>query len=189
MQGFQPKFTYCLIALCILVAIFTQWGEHFDRLRPFLITNYVNHGLSEISDGEVWRLISPVFIHFGILHLALNMVWLWQLGQLVEYSKSPAALMLILFSTGVTSNLVEFYATGPLFGGMSGVIFALLVCQLSFFTFLHQRAPAYSVTLNHSFLRIWHYLYGAFSSESRLVASHSRSRTPSMMTISLPQLQ
>lgn len=125
-QGFHPKTTYGLIAVCVLVALYSGFGERFDTLRPLLITNYLDAGLPEVSRGQVWRLITPMFIHFGMLHIALNMIWLWQLGGAIEFARGARVLLILVFSSALASNVAEFYATGPLFGGMSGVIFALL---------------------------------------------------------------
>ncbi|MFT5110880.1 MAG: GlpG protein [Parasphingorhabdus sp.] len=124
--GFHPKLTYVLIAICVLVAVITRAGDQFELLRPLLITNFVDAGLPEFFEGQIWRLITPIFIHFGLLHIGLNMIWLWQLGRLIEYAKGPLVLLTLVFITGIGSNMAEFYASGPLFGGMSGVIFALL---------------------------------------------------------------
>ncbi len=124
--GFHPRFTYVLIALCVLVALYSRFGANFDALRPLLITNYLDAGLPEVSSGQYWRLLTPMFIHFGIMHITLNMLWLWQLGGAIEFTRGPRVLLTLVVVSALTSNLAEFYATGPLFGGMSGVIFALL---------------------------------------------------------------
>lgn len=124
--GYVPRFTFALIGVCVLIALYTRFGAHFDALRPLLITNYVDAGLPEVRSGQWWRLVSPILIHFGILHITLNMLWLWQLGQIIEYTRGVRVLATLVLASGVASNLAEFYVSGPLFGGMSGVIFALL---------------------------------------------------------------
>jgi GlpG protein len=124
--GFVPRYTYAIIVLCVLVSLYTRFGNDFDSLRPLLITNYVDAGLLEIRHGQVWRLITPIFIHFGVLHIALNMLWLWKLGEAIEATRGPVVLIGLILTSAILSNLAEFYASGPLFGGMSGVIFALL---------------------------------------------------------------
>ena len=124
--GFVPRFTYAIIAACVLIALYTRFGNDFDSLRPLLITNYVDAGMIEVRHGQVWRLITPIFIHFGFLHIALNMLWLWQLGGAIEYTRGPSVLVNLILVSAIISNWAEFQASGPLFGGMSGVIFALL---------------------------------------------------------------
>lgn len=124
--GYHPRFTYVVIGICVLFALYSRFGANFDSLRPLLITNFVDAGLLEIRHGQWWRLITPIFIHFGMLHIGLNMLWLWQLGGLVEYTRGAVVLLPLILLSAVLSNVAEFYASGPLFGGMSGVIFALL---------------------------------------------------------------
>jgi GlpG protein len=124
--GYHPRLTYGLIILSILVALWSNFGDNFDHIRPLLITNFVNAGLLEVSEGQLWRLVTPIFVHFGILHIGLNMLWTWQLGTLIEYRRGTVLLAALVIVSGVISNLAEYYASGPAFGGMSGVIFALL---------------------------------------------------------------
>lgn len=110
----------------MLVGVYSRWGAHLEALRPFLITNYRGLGLIEVGNGEVWRLVTPIFIHFGLMHVLLNMLWLWQLGGLVELHRGRAALIGLVLVSSVLSNLSQFHFSHGLFGGMSGVVFALL---------------------------------------------------------------
>ncbi len=74
--------------------------------------------------GEFWRLLTPIFIHFGVLHLVFNMMWLYQLGCMTKHGKGIAALFLLVVVTGIFSN-AQYLIGGPQFGGMSGVVYAL----------------------------------------------------------------
>jgi membrane associated rhomboid family serine protease len=76
--------------------------------------------------GEVWRLVTPVFLHFGYMHLIFNMVWLWELGGVIENTKGPFQLLLMSIVIGVGSNVTQYVIDGPYFGGMSGVVFGFL---------------------------------------------------------------
>ena len=121
-----PPLTTALVAICVVIARASGFGRSLAALSPFLITRYQDAGLPEIVAGQYWRLITPVFIHFGILHITFNMLWLWQLGSAIEQRQGWRDLTLLMVVIGVTSNLAQFYATGPLFGGMSGVVYGLL---------------------------------------------------------------
>jgi GlpG protein len=77
--------------------------------------------------GQYWRLLTPVFLHFGWLHIAFNSLWLWELGGKVEARMGSWMLALLVVVVGVGSNTTQFLYTGPaLFGGMSGVVYGLL---------------------------------------------------------------
>jgi GlpG protein len=55
--------------------------------------------LSEIRHGEVWRLITPMFIHFGELHIFFNMLWLLDLGSMIEGRQSSWHMGKVQLST------------------------------------------------------------------------------------------
>ncbi len=104
------------IANKLSINSFAPSGENYIRYEP---------GLADIRRGEVWRLITPIFKHFGPLHLVMNMWITYQFGLLLEpFLKSWRFLILVLF-IGVVSNVSQYLLAGPTFGGMSGVDFGL----------------------------------------------------------------
>lgn len=86
------------------------------------------------KDGEWWRLGTAMFLHFGLLHLAVNMWALWDAGRLVERLYGSLRLAALYFASGLTGNLLSLIVQGDraVSGGASGAIFgvygALLVC-------------------------------------------------------------
>ncbi|MBK7422426.1 MAG: rhomboid family intramembrane serine protease [Propionivibrio sp.] len=86
------------------------------------------------QDGEWWRLGSALFLHFGVLHLVMNMWALWDGGQLVERMYGHLRFAAIYFISGITGNLLSLVSHHgqAISGGASGAIFgvygALLVC-------------------------------------------------------------
>lgn len=86
------------------------------------------------QDGEWWRLGSAMFLHFGALHLMMNMWALWDGGQLVERMYGPIRFASIYFLSGIAGNLLSLVSHHgqAVSGGASGAIFgvygALLVC-------------------------------------------------------------
>ena len=81
--------------------------------------------LPEVRDGEVWRLITPIFLHGDFMHILFNMMWLAQLGRFIELRFGSAKLLALILAVGVGSNLAEYWWKGPYFGGMSGVNYGL----------------------------------------------------------------
>jgi len=81
--------------------------------------------LPEVREGQVWRLITPIFLHGDIMHIAFNMMWLFQLGRFIETRFGPWKLLAIILAVGIGSNLAEYLWSLPNFGGMSGVNYGL----------------------------------------------------------------
>jgi GlpG protein len=126
--------TLTLIGVSIAVALVTKLGADERLVQPLAITQYWHDGhyfesgtmLPEIRRGEVWRLFTPMFLHFGILHIFFNMLWLRDLGSMVEARKNSWTLLLLVLVLAGTSNLTQYLVSGPFFGGMSGVVYGLL---------------------------------------------------------------
>lgn len=81
--------------------------------------------LPEVRRGQLWRLISPSFIHDGPLHLLMNMLLLAQLASAIEARYGWNRLLVLILTVGVFSNLLEYIFNSPAFCGMSGVVFGL----------------------------------------------------------------
>lgn len=79
------------------------------------------------KDGEWWRLGSAMFLHFGLLHLALNMLALWDGGRLVERMLGHARFLAVFFASGLSGNLLSLIAQGDraVSGGASGAVFGV----------------------------------------------------------------
>lgn len=86
------------------------------------------------QDGEWWRLGTALFLHFGAVHLTLNLWALWDAGQLVERMYGHARFTCIYFASGLTGNLLSLVAHRGLAisGGASGAIFGLFGALLIF---------------------------------------------------------
>jgi GlpG protein len=118
--------TIALIAISVAVTFFSQFGKSEDMLAPFLMAD-ARGGWTAIASGEVWRLITPIFIHFSLLHILFNMMWMWDLGKLVETRRGAVFLASFVLIDGVVSNVAQYLMTdNPMFGGMSGVVYGLL---------------------------------------------------------------
>lgn len=80
-----------------------------------------------LSHGQYWRLITPIFLHFGWVHITFNMLWLWELGRRIEVQGGSLHLLCVVLFVGAASNLYQAASTPfAFFGGMSGVIYGLL---------------------------------------------------------------
>jgi GlpG protein len=115
-----------VISAIVYVLMRVQAGER-TWLSWLFISSQGSASLPEVRGGQVWRLITPIFLHFGILHILFNMLWLRDLGGMIEGRQGTKSLALLVFGLAAGSNLAQFYiGQSPLFGGMSGVVYGLL---------------------------------------------------------------
>lgn len=118
--------TIALIAISAVVAFMTNLGASMAALQPLLISPIYQDGLTDVFAGQVWRLVTPIFIHFGLMHFIFNMMWVWDLGKLIEMKKGPVFFLGFIVLVGSASNLAQYLLThSALFGGMSGVVYGL----------------------------------------------------------------
>lgn len=127
--------TALILLLCLAVAAVSVLGDNLQAMRWLTFQDFVVEGdqawfrpwLQTLAGGQVWRLITPMFLHFGVLHLAMNSLWFWELGRRVEWRQGSAGLLGLVLVFSVVSNLSQYAWSGPsLFGGLSGVLYALL---------------------------------------------------------------
>jgi rhomboid protease GlpG len=119
--------TYLLIAASVAVTLYSGFGEDMNRLQPFFISAYGRGAgfLPEVFSGQVWRLFTPALIHFGPLHLFFDMLWLFYLGGMIESRQGHTFFVLLVLALAVGSNVAQYTFQGPMFGGMSGVVYGL----------------------------------------------------------------
>ncbi|MGE8479559.1 MAG: rhomboid family intramembrane serine protease [Pseudomonas shirazensis] len=134
-QARACKVTAGVLLLCVVVAAITGLGDNLSTLSWFTFLDFRVQGeylyftslAQGLSDGQWWRLISPMLLHFGFLHLAMNGMWYWELGKRIELRQGPWLLLLLTLLFSLISNLAQHLVGGPsLFGGLSGVLYGLL---------------------------------------------------------------
>ncbi len=126
--------TLSLIALSALFSLLIGFGSDLRQMALFSFTSFEVFGqqarwhtlAAMLATGELWRLITPVFMHFSLLHIMFNLLWVWVVGVRVEPEQGSLPFLGLVLFSGVLSNLAQFVVSGPMFGGMSGVVFALL---------------------------------------------------------------
>jgi rhomboid protease GluP len=81
-----------------------------------------------VTRGQVWLLLSSMFLHAGFIHLALNMLSLYFLGSFVEQAFGKGRFLALYLSSGLAGGIAYLYFgafEGPVVGA-SGAIFGLL---------------------------------------------------------------
>jgi GlpG protein len=154
----KPRLTLALIGISVLVAILTNFGEvktdhpiyqalQFVSIsedaaleRKFSSVEQVSFRLASISRGEIWRTVTPIFIHYGVIHILFNVYMIFQFGKVIENRYGIVKYGMLVLATAVISNLAQGtvpsgiggsppYLVGSLFissfGGLSGVVYGL----------------------------------------------------------------
>jgi len=70
--------TMAILILCVAAAMVTQLGQNAERTGWLLIS------MGKVADGQIWRLFTPVFLHFAPWHLLFNLLWMQDLGSALE---------------------------------------------------------------------------------------------------------
>ncbi|WP_166361890.1 rhomboid family intramembrane serine protease [Pseudomonas akapageensis] len=124
-----------VLLLCLVVAGLTWLGDNLQTLHWLTFLDFRVGGeyiyftpLAEsLAAGQWWRLVSPMLVHFGILHLAMNAMWYWELGRRVELRQGGWSMLGLTLVMSLVSNYAQYLFGGPsLFGGLSGVLYGLL---------------------------------------------------------------
>jgi membrane associated rhomboid family serine protease len=103
------------IAILAIGVTIAWWSK--ANISPFFPT-------AMIRRGEIWRLLTCIFPHGDILHLAFNVYWLWTFGGVIERAYGHFRTALLIFLLAVGSSALEFaFARGGI--GLSGVGYGL----------------------------------------------------------------
>jgi membrane associated rhomboid family serine protease len=121
--------TRLIIAVNVIAYVWVLTGTRLSSVAGSINSNELDMGLSQIfiDNGEWYRIISSGFLHFGLIHVGMNMLLLWQLGQLLEPALGRARFTLLYFTAmvgGATGALLM--NPNGLTGGASGAVFGLM---------------------------------------------------------------
>lgn len=159
-QGRQTRtpVTVSLILLSIGVAVVTRLGLDENAVSRFLFAEwYLDDQSRRVAYDTLWgifkkheyyRLVAPIFLHFGPFHLLFNMSATYAYGRAIEQRSGSGRMIGIVLLIALVSNLAQYYWTGPTFGGMSGVDFGM-------FGFLWMKSrfdPAYGVGMGRDYI-------------------------------------
>ncbi|MDP4143760.1 MAG: rhomboid family intramembrane serine protease [Bacillota bacterium] len=130
----KPVITYGIIVINIIMFMIEAYlsGNPLDidiNILSFLGAK--NNVL--ISQGQYFRLITAMFLHGGLVHIALNMYSLYSVGPLVEEVYGRNKYIIIYLLTGIAASLSSFiFSPNTISVGASGAIFGLLGAVLIF---------------------------------------------------------
>jgi rhomboid protease GluP len=123
----RPVVSYTLLAITILVYLAQMASQQLlGSDIPALMGMKVN---DLIAEGQLWRLITPVFLHGGILHIGFNMYALFILGPGLERYFGHGRFLVLYFLAGFAGNVLSFMFSAAPSLGSSTAIFGLLGAQ------------------------------------------------------------
>lgn len=142
--------TALLFSACLVVAVVSGLGSYPGRVAflfyPLLVSDGVLNLLADINSlADLGRTITPMFLHFGELHLIFNMLWLWYFGRQLESIQSILSFTILILVMSFVSNTTQYMVNDANnFGGMSGVVYGLV----SYTWVIHKLMPKSYLSLN-----------------------------------------
>lgn len=113
--------------------------------------------------GEWWRLITPMFLHIGFMHLALNSLILYFLGSELEMFIGHLRFFILYFLSGILGNVASFALTNSLSAGASTAIFGMFASTLVLAKLYPYHTGIQLLSRNYLTLIILNVLFGFFS--------------------------
>lgn len=133
--------TACIVILMIVVFFITSFGRYMDKAKIlyFSDVDYVRsvkanrfievaqykNNMDRINSGELWRLVTPSFLHKNLVHFLLLLAFLFQFGRTIEEISGRTYLLAMFFVSAIVSNFLEFKISNAHFGGMTGTVYCL----------------------------------------------------------------
>lgn len=111
--------TLTVMAACVLVFILMQVLGDGAVMRLLSWPDADQH-------FELWRWFSHALLHFSLLHILFNLMWFWYLGGTLEKRLGSGKLFVIMLISALLSGWMQAKFSGVLFGGLSGVVYALM---------------------------------------------------------------
>ncbi|MBK1784526.1 rhomboid family intramembrane serine protease [Prauserella cavernicola] len=140
----RPVVTPLLIAINVLVYIVTvvqAGGDPMNNGASQLSQDGVLWPIGIAAGDEWWRLVTSGFLHYGLLHIAMNMLALWVLGRDLEILLGRVRFLAVYFVSllgGATAvfvfgeaNTPTAGASGAIYGLMGGILIAVLRLRLN----------------------------------------------------------
>ncbi|MCG9697986.1 rhomboid family intramembrane serine protease GlpG [Shewanella sp. Isolate11] len=114
--------TLAIIAVCVVIFL----GFNLGFANPIFEHLSFFGAVPDSGLAQFWRVFTPSLMHFSAMHIIFNLLWWWYLGGKIENKIGVAPLLIILVVAGTLPNIVQYYLAGPNFGGLSGVVYAVV---------------------------------------------------------------
>ncbi len=151
-QAWYTPITFVLTVICLIVAVISNLGRQAGNVEylfyPLLATSGVTELIGSIDSlPELLRTVTPMFLHFGEIHLVFNLLWLWYFGKQLEPNLPVVQYSLLILLLSFFSNTAQYLVLGyNNFGGMSGVVYGLV----SYTWIIHSLMPHSRLMINNA---------------------------------------
>jgi rhomboid protease GluP len=132
MRERRSRFPATIALVIVIVLVFA-----IELVTGIPLTQMFANASWLVWRGEVWRLVTAMFLHAGLLHLVVNLISLFQLGRFYELMFGTRRFLFIYFTTGLAASLASVFWTRAASVGASGAIFGVLGA----FIFSIRRSP------------------------------------------------
>jgi rhomboid protease GluP len=136
MPSLPPTATYALIGFTVFIFILQMLApaSFDDTAYGTDKVTYLGARISqEIDDGQIWRLITPVFLHGSLMHIFFNMYALLSVGSLLERHFGHGRFLLMYFLGAFSGNVLSYLFTQGWSVGASTAVFGLIAAEGIFF--------------------------------------------------------
>ncbi|WP_391088562.1 rhomboid family intramembrane serine protease GlpG [Vibrio sp. NH-UV-68] len=140
--------TLSVMMMCIVIFGLQQFGSGQG------VFNALHFPAFSTQQWQLWRWVSHALLHFSIMHIAFNLLWWWQLGGDIEQRLGSAKLLQLLVISAALSGAGQYWIEGANFGGLSGVVYALV----GYLWMLGYKAPQLGLNLPKpvvGFMLVW----------------------------------
>ncbi len=121
-----PLITTALCAACVIVTLASMTPALLPSPAWAKVGQIGAISPADIWDGHLWGLLTPFFLHSGIVHLGFNMLWLFGMGRLMEARLHSLVYVLFLAAAAAVSTASEMLVSHTTGIGASGVVYAMM---------------------------------------------------------------
>ncbi|WP_394146392.1 rhomboid family intramembrane serine protease GlpG [Vibrio atypicus] len=141
-------FTLVIMLTCIVIFTMQQLGAGNAVFSALHFPAFAG------QEWQLWRWVSHAVLHFSIMHIAFNLLWWWQLGGDIEQRLGSGKLLQLFVVSAALSGAGQYWVEGANFGGLSGVVYALV----GYLWMLGYKAPQLGLSMPKpviGFMLVW----------------------------------
>ncbi|MEX0336061.1 rhomboid family intramembrane serine protease GlpG [Vibrio tubiashii] len=140
--------TLSVMVICLVIFTMQQLGSGEGVFAALHFPAFVG------QEWQLWRWVSHAVLHFSVMHIAFNLLWWWQLGGDIEQRLGSGKLLQLFVVSAALSGAGQYWVEGANFGGLSGVVYALV----GYLWMLGYKAPQLGLSMPKpmiGFMLVW----------------------------------